>query len=405
MKLQKTLAIACAMALGLVATSVSPENLDLDEMAAALALPIITDGFMGNPLKDVESSEVITPNDEAVTLATITNGKSDPIILKVDMISGDVNDPETGGNNWQSTSFDCPLTGRETTTFVFKQANGAGAVVYVECSDGNDPEGAPKALFTNFDNGILFISVADAESGDVVSEDVIFGDAIVVDTRDGEAFSFGAISFQAGSGLNDGDKVYRFDGEEYVKFPAVLATNFLAPTDLEDDGGDVRAELILFTLDGTVGNIPTPRVKIGGFAYNDDEMPFDFSYEFDCFDIVALEEINANFIFDPDSVLGLGSMSGHIEMTAQIIASPGPDAHDAQYGDGNSVRKRGFHGWIIQAVHGTFLHEGHPIDAQTMDLTVNDDEAAWGRPLAQSTTDLIPFLGDDAATLDADTRN
>jgi hypothetical protein len=402
--LQKTLAVACATALGLVATSVSAENLDLDEMAAALALPIITDGFVGNPLKDVESSEVITLNDEAVTLITITNGKSDPIILKVDMISGDVNDPETGGNNWQSTSFDCPLTGRETTTFVFKKFN-SGAAVYVECSDldNNDPEGAPKALFTNFKNGILFVAVADPSTG-VISEDIIFGDAIVVDISDGEAFSFGAIPFQAGSGLNDGDKVYRFDGDEYVKFPAVLATNFLAPTNLDEALGEIRAELILFTLDGTVGNIPTPRVKIGGFAYNDDEMPFDFSYEFDCFDIVALEEINANFIFDPDSVLGLGSMSGHIEMTAQIIASTGPDAHDAQYGDGNSVRKRGFHGWIIQKIFGTFVHAGHPIDAQWMDVSSGGD-AAWGRPLAQSTTDLIPFLADDDATLDADTRN
>ena len=50
-----------------------------------------------------------------------------------------------------------------------------------------------------------------------------------VDYERGQAYSFGAIPFQAGQGQNNGDKIYRFDNQEYAKFPAVLATNFIAP--------------------------------------------------------------------------------------------------------------------------------------------------------------------------------
>ena len=181
------------------------------------------------------------------------------------------------------------------------------------------------------------------------------------------------------------------------KPPSVLATNFITPTLAGS------AELILFTLDGTVGNLPVPRVKLGGFAYNDDEVAFDFSYEFDCFEIVALDEINANYTFDPDGALGLGSLSGHLELVPQPIAADGPDAHDAEYGDGNNSRKRGVHGWIVQNVEGTLVPANHPIK-DTPPVVVSNGKAAWGRPLAQSTTALIPFLGDDDSTLDADTR-
>ncbi len=388
-KLRNTLAVACAATVGLWAGQVGAQNLDLDEMAAALAFPMVTGGFKGNEIKDT-TGDVVIPEQTAATLITVTNGKSDNITLKVDMISGDRYD----GDNWQSTSFDCELTGRETTTFVIVGSGTGNAEVYVECSDGPVTSGAPTALFTNAQNGIVFMAVAD-ESG-VVSEDVIFGDAIVADTDGGQAYSFGAIAFQAGEEQNDGDKVYAFDGNEYAQFPSVLATNFIAPTDY------VNAELILFTLDGTVGNLPTPMAKLGGFAYNDDEVAFDFSYEFDCFDIVALDEINANYTFDPDGALGLGSLSGHLELVPQPIAADGPDAHDAEYGDGNNSRKRGVHGWIVQNVDGTLVPENHPI-YDTPPVVVNG-KAAWGRPLAQSTTALIPFLGDDDSTLDADTR-
>ncbi len=397
MKRMKMLAVATAATLSLWAGQVSAQNLDLDEMAAALAFPIVTGNQGGNPIKDTRG-DVVLPWQSAATLVSVTNGKSDDVLLKLDMISGDVED----GSTWQSTSFECLLTGRETTTFVFvppalDQQDGVIDVpVYVECSTPGNPQGAPRALFANLGNGILFMAAADPESGEVISENVIFGDAIVADTQMGQAYSFGAIAFQAGQAQNDGDKVYRFDGDEYAQFPSVLATNFIAPL------GDVRAELILFTLDGTVGNLPVPRAKLGGFAYNDDEVAFDFSYEFDCFDIVALDDINQNYFFDPSGVLGLGSISGHLEIVSQPIAAAGPDAHDAEYGDANNSRKRGVHGWIVQNVQGLLTPAGHPIP-DAPDVLVQNGPAAWGRPLAQSTTALIPFLQDDDSTLDADT--
>ncbi len=409
-----------------VAGPVPAQNLDLDEMAAALALPVITGEFQGNTIKISDDADVFGTR-AAYTLATITNGRNEAVRLKVDVISADTRDVENSGSdeaaeptedNWQSTSFECDLTARETTTFVFtptaadrlagnpsEEVNDQFSEVYVECSNGSDTAGNPQALFVGAEIGILFIAAADPETGETISEDVLFGDAVVVDIQNGHAVSFSAIGFQAGQSSNDGDKVYRFDGDEYAEFPAVLATNFIAPIIVEGDDPDLETELILFTLDGTTGNIPTPRVKVGGFGYNDDEVAFDFTWEFDCMDIVDLSDLNPNFLYTPGSGLGLGSMSGHLEIVPQPIASPGPDVHDAQYGDANNVRRRAVHGWIIQEVDANenLVNPGDPIPG-TPAVTL-PAESSWGRPLAQSTTALIPFLQDANAVLDADARN
>ena len=395
----------------LVATSLSAsagaQNLNLDEMASALALPIVTGAYEGNFLKN-SSGDVVITSQSAVTLATITNGKTTPVRLKLDLISGDPGSYH-GSDAWQSTSFECDLTGRETTTFAFippgagnhGSPGSGGSELYVECSDlnDNDTEGRPRALFTNVQNGVLFAAVADPASGEVVSEDVIFGDAVVVDYALGQAYSFEAIAFQAGQGQNDGDKVYYFDNQEYAKFPAVLATNFIAPQSPDY----INAELILVTLDGGTGNVPTPRARLGGLAYNDDEEFFDFQWEFDCFDIVSLLDIDPNFDFQPGSVLGLGSMSGHLQLVPQPVATAN-DAHDAEFGDGNNVRRRGVHGWIVQNVTdgSALVIADNPIDGTPEIGSGIGGFAAWGRPLSQSTTALIPFLGDADSTLDAD---
>jgi hypothetical protein len=398
-------ALAAMAAAGLCAASAEASNLDLGELSAALAFPIITGAHPGNALKGSAGDGIVT-RQSAVTLATVTNGKSTPVRLKLELISGD---PSTsGGDNWQSTSFECDLTGRETTSFVFMPRDGLDqgdpgdgrSRLYVECSNlaTQHPEGSPRALFTNVQNGVLFVAVADPASGDLVSEDVIFGDAVVVDFTQGQAYSFDAISFQAGQGQNDGDKIYRFDNGEYARFPSVLATNFLAPRD-----GAVSAELLLITLDGTTGNVPVPRVRLGGLAYNDDEQYFDFQWEFDCFDVVALTDLDPNFLFVPGGVLGLGSLSGHLQVVPQPVATAN-DVHDAAYGDANNVRRRPAHGWLVQSVTGTLVPPNEPIPG-TPGITVQNGPAAWGRPLSQSTTALLPFLGDQSPVLDADPVN
>jgi hypothetical protein len=404
-------ALTAVLAVGLSAGTARAQNLDIDELAAALALPVITGDQGINALKGSDGDMVIT-NQSAVTLITITNGKADAVRLKVDVISGDVASTPGGPDNWQSQSFDCDLTGRETTTFVFMPlggtpvpAPGSGiSVMYAECSNllTNNTAGNPVAAFRILQNGVFFVAVADPVSGAVISEDIIFGDAVVVDFQQGQAYSFEAISFQ-GPGMNDGNKVYHFDNVEYAKFPAVLATNFIAPSNGADQA--IVAELILITLDGTAGNVPVPRARLGGIAYNDDEQFFDFQWEFDCFDVASLVDIDPNFIFLDGGVLGLGSMSGHLQLVPQPIATAN-DAHDAQYGDGNNVRRRAVHGWIVQHVKDgeDIVESNQPIQG-TPDVQVDNGPAAWGRPLAQSTTALVPFLTDLDATLDVDPLN
>ncbi len=396
---QKILVLLAAMAAaGITAGAASAQNLDLDEMAAALTLPVITGGQGPNTLK-LSVGDIIVANDRGITLDTVTNGRSTPVLLRVDVISGDPTGP-LGGDRWQSDSFDCLLTGRETTTFLFIPS-AAGSIVFVECSTPfatTGPFADNKFLGLRAANGVMFVAAADPATGKTVSEDLIFGDAIVVDVVLGQAYSFGAIPFQAGNGFNNGNKVYSFDGQEYAKFPSVVATNFIAP-DLQAPASTLNAELILFTLDGTTGNPQPPRVAVAGLAYNDDEVPFDFQWEFDCFDIVHLTDMSQNF-----AQTFLGSLSGHLQLVPQPVGTPGTDVHDAQFGDGNNSRKRPVHGWIVQnvLVGNPVVRPNQPNVVQQANIpAAMPGNAAWGRPLAQGRTALVPFLNDLNPVLNA----
>ena len=419
-----SLVLAVMAAAGITAGAAGAQNLDLDEMAAALTLPVITGGHPANTLK-ASQGDLIVADNAAITLNTVTNGSNWPVLLRVDVISGDPSGT-AGGDLWQSDSFDCLLTGRETTTFLhiaknpFNTATGgaAGSVLFVECSTPfatGGPFADNKLLGLRAANGVMFVAAADPATGKTISEDVIFGDSIVVDVVQGQAYSFGAIPFQAGYGFNNGNKVYSFDGEEYAKFPSVVATNFIAPDALTPTR--INAELILFTLDGTTGNPQTPRVALAGLGYNDDEIPFDFQWEFDCFDIVALSDMSLNF-----TQPFLGSLSGHLQLVPQAVGTPGTDVHDAQFGDGNNSRRRPVHGWIVQnvtrkvgtaaptatsagtiVVGATATTAGQPTFSQPnlIALSNNRGPAAWGRPLAQGRTALVPFLNDLNPVLNA----
>jgi hypothetical protein len=261
-----------------------------------------------------------------------------------------------------------------------------------------DPD--PRDVILKAQNGIMFVSVADPTDPrmPVVSQDVLFGDAIVVDEDAGQAYSFDAIGFQAGQGENDGDRVYRFDGLEYSAFPRGLASNFLAPG--ADVGGNhVQAELILFTLDLTTDSLPLPRVVIGAFTYNDDEEYRDWSHEFDCFEIAALGDIyQSNNYHGPSSPLGLGSVSGHLEMYSQA-STTALDPHDLEFGNDDGIRNRGFHGWLVQNATGVVLAGDQPTPAAPSVSVTNP--SAWGRPLAASLTELVPNLGDVGPVLAA----
>ena len=373
-------------------------NLNLDEMAAALALPVLTGAQGPNTIKDTPG-DVIIRTPSAINLLTITNGKSHPVLLRVDVISGDPTGPG-GGDTWQSDSFDCFLTGRETTTALVVRS-GAGSNIFMECSTPLGLVNDNKFVAAKAANGIFWAAAADPVTGKTISEDVLFGDAVVVDVQRGMALSFGAIPFQAGHGFNNGNKVYSFDGEEYAKWPGAVVTNFIAPN---GTASTPRAELILFTLDGTTGNPTAPRVSVAGLAYNDDEVAFDFQHEFDCFDVVGLANLSLNF-----TQPFLGSLSGHLQLVPQQVGTPGHDVHDATYGDGNNSRRRPVHGWLVQSVDpgAPIVMPGQPTALPAppgQPNTINHAQgvfSAWGRPLSQGRAALVPFLQDLDPRLDA----
>ena len=387
--------LAAVAAAGLTAGAASAQNLDLDEMAAALALPVLTGGQPPNTIK-FTNGDVILGDNAALNLLTITNGKAQPVLLRVDVISGDPAGPG-GGDTWQSDSFDCFLTGRETTTALVI-ANGAGSIIFMECSTPLGLVNDNKFVAARAANGIFWVAAADPANGKTISEDVLFGDAVVIDTVLGQAFSFGAIPFQAGNGFNNGNKVYSFDGEEYAKWPGVVATNFIAPRGVAagippmgPPLPGIKAELVLFTLDGTTGNPTAPRVSLAGLAYNDDEVAFDFQHEFDCFDVISLTDMSLNF-----EQSFLGSLSGHLQLVPQQVGTVGHDVHDATYGDANNSRRLPVHGWIVQNVTTNFpvVQVGQPTPQQGLARPSGPGSKAWGRPLSQGRTALVPFLQD-----------
>ncbi len=394
-------------ALGLGTGTASAQNLELSELAAALAFPVITGGHGPNPLKATQGDVIINDN-QALTLLTITNGRGTATALKIDVISGDPNTPFVGGDQWQSDSFDCLLTGRETVTFLVIPA-GNGSIIYGECTSALDNDGtfADNVLFAAAAaNGIFFAAAGDPVPAGTtapptaISQDILFGDAIVVDFVQGQAYSFSPIPFQAGAGANNGDKVYKFDGQEYSQWPSSLATNYISPDAV--NATRINAELILFTLDGSTSALAPPRVSVTGLGWDDDETPFNWDHTFDCFDIVSLGDITPNFT-QPFT----GSLSGHLTMTPQPVGSgAATDSHDAQFGDGNNSRRRPVHGWIVQNVLAgqNLVLTGQPTIVQPANFPVVGT-AAWGRPLSQNRFSIAPFLTDQDPVLDAESTN
>ena len=399
--------ITATAALALGAGTAGAQNLDINELAAAVALPVLTGGHPPNTLKFSQGG-VVLGAASSINLLTITNARSVPTVLKIEVISGDPNGP-AGGDQWQSDSFNCLLTGRETVTFLVTPNPGPspGSIIYGECTNSNGVGNNNVFFAAKAANGIFWAAAADPLPGTVppfvVSQDILLADAVVIDTATGKAFSFGAIPFQAGTGANNGDMIYKFDGLEYRKWPATVATNFIASSDVGSNT-NIRGELVLFTLDGSTTALAPPRVSMAGLCFNDDEVSFDFSHTFDCFDVIAISDMSANC-----SQPFLGSLSGHLILMPQQVGTGGNDSHDATFGDGNNFRRRPVHGWIVQDIvgPGVAVLAGQPTalpapPGQPNQIAVQAPPVAWARPLSQGRTDLMPFLADKDPTLDAE---
>lgn len=302
--------LASLALLVVLAPGAAARNLNLSQLGAAVVLPFATD------------------SRGTLTYLTVTNALRHPLDLRVHVIDGDP------GDGWGATSFRCHVTGRETTLFAIRHYREGLSVMDLECSD---PMRGPTPPYEGrfslerreaipAERGLVFVSVR--WKGTTVSEDALFGDAVVMDPAAGVAWSASGIPFQAGT-ANDGNGEYRFDGREYAHFPSVVAGTFPAP----DPAAGLSTQLILFTLDSQVGHPPPVQVSVHFWNENTRMNATDFA--FDGFTIVDLEDIDPRF-----ERLFLGSDSGHLQI--ESFATDHPSAHDA-----DGLRRVPVHGWIV----------------------------------------------------------
>jgi hypothetical protein len=372
-KLLTKAAAVLAAPLAMTAVPASAQNLDLVEVGAALALPVITD-----------LDDFVGEGDMSWTSIIITNTSSTGIRLGFQVLSGDSED------DWNANSFDCPLSGNETTHFLIEPNRDGTSTIYFECSVPGATSDSPSALNVKRTervdamNGVFFAFVQDA-FGEVVSNDVLIGTATIVDFETETAYSVDAVPFQGGDILaQDGNRTFQFDGLEYAQFPSMLLTQFHAPD------SKVNAYLILFTLDGTTGAAPDVELKVD--FWNDDELKRNADYDFDCFDIVALEDIDPRFRRE-----SLGSSVGHLKITPKVASQEDEArAHDIVHGDGNQVRRVPVHGWILQEIlpGGQLRTSSTASDDTEVKTPRIADPASYARNLYQNQFSLVPFGGD-----------
>jgi hypothetical protein len=346
---------AAALFLGMGTGSASAQNLDLDEVGALLALPIVTG------------------TGPTVTGIVVTNA-GPATTLHINVLSGDP------GDNWFAQDFDCNVTANETVLFVFDWDGYDGSLASYECTNFLNGQ-AVETFDDPFEarEGIFVVTLKDPSSGDSINSNQIFGDATVIDFGAGAAYSVGAIPFQGV--LPDGgvgDNEFRFDNVEYTRWPSALATNFIAATPY------ISLELILFTLDGTAGQIQTPNAFVNIDFYNDDEVRKSTEKEFDCFIILDLPALDGRFYAS-----ALGSYAGHMVIKPEGVTYNNL-AHDTSFDGGPGsvpgVRVVPVHGWIVQSIS-----EGG--DLAELGLW-NNNQAAWARTLAQSQLPLVVSSGD-----------
>ena len=327
---------------------------------ALVALPLLTGG--AGRIAD----------DAGTTVQTYTNTLTVPVRLLVQVVSGDP------GELWRSDSFSCDVIARSTATFSIVPS-GAGSVLTANCFDLGF-FGVPETftIAARAENGIVVAAVADPVTNLATTQNAILAEAVVSDLVMGFAVTLPAVRARAVL-ANDGNQIYHFDEVEYSRLPAGIDETVRSPA-----AGDYT-ELVLFTLDGTPGLLPTPRVAMSGIGlFSQQPNPFlppevtffDFSFGFDCFTVVDLLALSSGFA-------GFPGLDGVLQLTAEAVGTPGTDAHDAAFGDGNSVRRRPVLGWAIEKRGAVFS----------------------GRRLDSLPLHLVPFLADGPPVFDADVFN
>ena len=381
-KLKKILtgSLTAIFVVGMMGASANAEVgvLDPSTLGSVLVLPWETDRVTQSKL----------------TIGTITNVSDEPITLHLVILD----------ETWDATNFDCPLTPSETTYFIFSFDDNRGTSrVETECSRlglaGPNPglTSDPVTRTLRGDRGIMFVSVECQKGIDncpggtlglrTRGINALLGDATIIDFGQGYAYGVNAIHIQTGSGTNNEDRRYDFDGLEYAAFPSELATTFISPSDT-----GIAAKLILFTLDGKVNDSQPIEFAVAGNAYDDDENPTEGSEIFDCYANVGIEEIFGLNVLREES----GSVVGHLELSVSEVAGQvdfnETDVSEGGTGDGDRNRRRPVHGWLVQFIaQGADDGDGGPLFL---------DSGAWGRTLVQGNSPLMPS-GTDLPALSA----
>ena len=208
----------------------------------------------------------------------------------------------------------------------------------------------------------MTVDVEDADHN-VLTDNILLGSEVVVDYTNGSATSVPAISIQGESG--DGNRQFAFDGSEYRKFPSVVGADFLAP----NTDQSVKAYLVLFTLAFARQFPPLTDCSVIGFDAFEEQ--FSNSFQFGCWTIRDLEEIDPEFAYPNLGASFDEQDHGWVQLSCQV------------FGTGNNgVVDGGVHGAITQRANpNAQLRRSGPNPIPTVAGT-----ADWSRILFQSGT-------------------
>jgi hypothetical protein len=329
-----------ALAGVLLAASAAHAGTSLNEVGAILVYPVI----------------VGVPGQE--TFVTVTNAGATGVEAHVTYINGDQRPISEGGAGYcYECNFDLPLTGNDTETLVITQTASGIAI---------QSEDSSLSMSCPFPYGMLIVHLEDG-AGQVLTDNVLLGEEIVVDYATGHTFSLPAIPLQGGNGGNN-DHSLDFDDQEYGKLPRIVAADFLAPN-LASAPQRITAELALFTL-GFERQYP-PAVDCGVIGNDADENAFSASFQFGCWAMVDLCQINPEFCYPNLGLFGNYDTHGWTLLNCRVD----PES------DGTFQVKGGVHGAIIQTAESGAVLRRNAAGAPALSGT-----AAWARLLSQSVT-------------------
>jgi hypothetical protein len=361
MRLKKIIGLLLAL---VVAGGAAQAGTDLNEVGAFLVYPLVAAFSFG----DVDWATGSENSSSVETFVTITNAGSDPVVAHVAYING-----KRGSTYCYECDFDVPLTAKDTETLVVTHTyNG----IVIESEDGTIARSCPHPY------GFITVNLEDPDTGEILTENMLFGEEVVVEYDLGMALSLPAIPFQGelnGGTVTDEERSFNFDDTDYKKLPRVVAADFLAPDD--DDYKGITGALALFTL-GFRRQHP-PNVDCSVIGYDAAENQFSRSFEFGCWTFESLCDLDPEFCY-PNLSAGPCEPYEDCDTHGWLQLNCSVDQND----DGEYEVDGGVHGAIVQAASYDAVIRKNNEYAQEF-----DGNAAWGRLLYQSVT------GGDAVTL------